>query len=139
MRRVRLIDLIRMPERDSSSATVLWSVIVILAAVTVYKALDEQGLLNLSHDSWRPAEKQSGRLTLVATGNHNFYWNGHGPFAVEEFTPRLAAWMKTAQTPEVTIAGDVHAELGDTMRLLNAVQRAGIRNYTVDPAIRPRP
>lgn len=139
MRRVRLIDLIRMPDRDSKSATLLWSVIVLLAFVTVYQTLAEQGLLDFSGKAWRPAAKPDGRLTLVATSNHHFYWNGSGPFPLEQFTPRLAAWVKTSQPAVITIAGDAHALLSDTLRLLEEVRQQGIQNYTLDPAIRPGP
>lgn len=138
MRTVRLKDLIQWPARTSAFSSFLSAVIVLLAFVAVWKTLDEQGLLDFGGPP-RPVAQAISRVTLTATSDNRFYWDERGPFPLEQLPYRLAEWKKTAFKPEVVIAGDATALLGDTLHLLEEVRQQGIQQYKIESAVRSRP
>ncbi len=120
-----------MPERNSAFASFLSAVIVLLAFVSVWKTLKEQGLID-GQAAVLPASKQPETLTLTATDDHRFYWNEQGPYPLAESNYRLSVWSKAAHQPRVVITGDRNARLVDAMQLLSEVRAQGITRYSVE-------
>ena len=139
MRRDRLKDQIESP-RVSVFDSLVRALVVLISLGAVYYALSGRGYPRRSESAVANVPANASEpVTLTATQNHTFYWNREGPFALDDFSPRLAAWLKTEQAPRVVITADDSALLADALRLLNETRHQGVTNVRLEAYRRPNP
>lgn len=138
MRRERLKDQIEEP-RVSVFDSIVRAVVILISLGAVYYALSGRTLPFTRNPADISRAIVESRLIVTATGDQRFYWNKEGPIPLADFGPRLASWLKTVQAPQVRIAADESARLGDTINLLNEARRQGVTDVRIETRTRPTP
>lgn len=138
MRRERLKDQIDEPRVSVFDATVR-ALVILISLGAVYFALSGRSLPFTRNPADVSKAIAESRITITATGDQRFYWNREGPIPLADFGPRLAAWLKTVQAPQVRIGADESARLGDTMSLLDEARRQGVKDVRLEARTRSAP
>lgn len=137
MRRERLKDQIENP-RVSFFDTLARALVVLISLGAIYYALSGRGRpIPASPTPSAASVVSSEPITLMVTKDHTFYWNREGPFALDDFGPRLAASLKGVPAPQVVITADASALLADALRLLNETRHQGVTNVRLEGHARP--
>ena len=138
MQRERLKDQIESP-RVSVFDSFVRALVMLVSLGAVYYALSGRGLPKRAESvaAANDAARASETIILTATQNHTFYWNREGPFALDDFSPRLTTWLKTTSTPQVVITADDSALLADALHLLNVARHQGVTNVRLEAYTRP--
>ena len=135
MRRERLKDQIEDPRVSVFDASAR-AVVILLSLGALYFAFSGRSLPFTRNPADVSRAIVAARLKVTATADGRFYWNQEGPVTATEFAPRLAAWLKSVEGPQVVIAADASASLGDTLALFNEAQRQGVRDLRLETAPR---
>lgn len=118
----------------------LIDVIFFLLATFVLFTLSLQRLSSLEISLPQAGDSRRGAddtLTIQASADGTYYWKRGGDEAAEaitapELAPRLDEYRRSAADPRVFVRSDGKAKLGDAVRVLDEVRRAGIRQVAVE-------
>ena len=140
MRRDRLKDQIEDP-RVSVFDSFVRTVVVLISLGAVYYALSGRGspVRAKAAAAAEGAPEAAAEVTLMATRDHQFYWDKEGPLPVTEARVRLAGWLKANSARRVVIAADESALLGDTMNLYHEARRQGVSAVKIESQTRTTP
>lgn len=129
----RLKDRIEWNPPPSRYASWLGALLVLVAIVAVYFSLADGQIIKQALRSFQSTPPAvPGQLTLTAAKHQTFYWNGQGPYLLDEVGPRLAAWLPTVANPQVVIVAEANAHFGDAARLLDEVRRQGVTHLRLE-------
>lgn len=131
MRRERLKDQMEEP-RVSVFDSMARAAVILLGLGAVYFALSGRPLPFTRSSADIARAIVASMLRITATSDQRFYWNKEGPFPLKDFSPRLAAWLKTVDGPQVRITADESGRLGDAVELLNETRRQGVQNVRLE-------
>ncbi len=143
MRRERLKDQIEDP-RVSVFDSFVRAVVVLISIGAVYYALSGCGYSPGARVA--AGDGPTGRaaatapvVVLTATRDHQFFWNHEGPLPVTAAGARLALSRQAATVPEIVIAADESALLGDALALYREARRQGFTRVRLESKTRPTP
>lgn len=104
----------------------VYGLIVIASFVAVLATLSKKNLLEFVGDAWTgPRAAAAPGLTLTVSANHTYFWDAQGPYPLDGFAERFAAWRKTERRPQVRIVGDASGRWGDAVALFDEIRRQG--------------
>ncbi len=82
------------------------------------------------------ASEAKDLVTIQVSDQGNLYWNRE-PFDIDELTGRLDTYKAHAEYPRILVAGDDRAKWGTTVKVLDAIRKAGIDKVSMETRTRP--
>jgi biopolymer transport protein ExbD len=84
-----------------------------------------------------PSKGEADTVFIQASAEGTYYWQRGSDSAAEAITapelgPRLEEYRRGSSNPRVLVRSDGRAKLGDAVRVLEAVRRAGISQVAVE-------
>ena len=84
----------------------------------------------------KPQDDEDKPITLQVSDNGNYYWNQE-LVAFAEVQYRLDNYVADEPNPRVLLTSDDLAKYGDTIKILDAVRDAGIKQVSFETVYRP--
>lgn len=101
--------------------------------------IKNQGIpLTLPEASTGRPQEQKNHVTLSISADGQFFYNKE-PVTRNELVERLSKLKETAKEPRISIHGDVKAEFGQAVAILDEVRKLGIPRISIETAAKSIP